>query len=101
MRTSEDVDTRFGPASVPVIVCDTCGRKITMQSISSWDVPSGWSLLTRRTADGLGAAKSNQDFCSDECVVRSILPGIYDEDPHVVVEAVGKLKQMARDLDSH
>jgi hypothetical protein len=100
MRVSEKVSTAYGEGSVRLVVCDLCNKREAMISESTYDLNDGWFKMSQTdySKDNNYPARKEQEFCSSECVVRHLAPGLLDQDPLVVQAAINSLKRIEQDL---
>lgn len=100
MKIDEKLNSSAGPVTVALVKCDHCGR--TRVNESSWKVPHPWSKFSRQknpTDKGSNPPMVEMDFCSDECLIMTVQPGLLDVDPHVVADTIRSLKTMVQSLD--
>lgn len=102
MKREEIIKTSFGETSIKVVACDNCGGGET--AVTNDYYPNiGWMrmerLKTKEDGTPMPNTKEQLDFCSTDCTIRFLAPGIYDTDPNVVIKTIQNLKRIEKDLD--
>lgn len=96
-REKRPVDTKYGPTLVDVIVCEACGAEVASEDVY---VPAdSWFKITSSKPGKSYRSRIEQDFCSVDCVVGTLVPDIYSSDPAAVMRAISNLKRIEKDLD--